>query len=64
MFIFDMELFKFLTDQCFNFLENFHIILGDKSHGLSCLASSGRTANSMHIIFRIGGDVKIDYDIN
>ena len=64
MFIFDLELGQFLSDQCFNFLEDLDIVLSDKSYGLSCPSSPGCAAHSVHIVLRVGRDVKVNDNID
>ena len=64
MFIFDLELRQFLSNQSFNLLEDFDVVLGDKSYGLSCPASPGCAAHPVHIVLRVGRDVKINDNID
>ena len=64
MFIFDLELGQFLSDKCFNLLKDLDIVLGDQSYSLSCPASPGRAAHPVHIVLRVGRDVKINDNID
>ena len=64
MLVLHLELGELLTNQSLYLLEDLHIVLGDESDGLSGLASSGGAAHSVHVVFRVGRNVKIDDNVH
>ena len=64
MLVLHLELGELLTNQSLNLLEDLHIVLGDESDGLSGLACSGGAAHSVHVVFRVGRNVKVDDNVH
>ena len=64
MLVLYRELGKLLTYKRLDLLEDLHIILRDKRDSLSSLACSGCAAHSVHVVFRVSRDIKVDDNVN
>jgi hypothetical protein len=52
------------SDELFDPLEQFHVVLGDESHGTTGTTCASRATHAMDVIFRMGRDVVVDHEVH